>query len=113
MEGQQNDGLELQCPMEIEIKAIEICEKLLSNPKYENCLKVSHYLKFLSIPLQTPIQKLPPNNIFKIKRYSPKNQCSKHVSPIIVFALTQKIRPNVHVMVCLYLRKIVNFVVSH
>lgn len=40
MEQQQNDGLELQCPLEIEVKAIETCEKLLNNPKYENCLKV-------------------------------------------------------------------------
>lgn len=45
MEQQQNDGLELQCPLEIEAKAIEVCEKLLNNPKYENCLKVSSILQ--------------------------------------------------------------------
>lgn len=40
---EQNDGTELVCTDDIKSKAQTICEKLLSNVKFSDCLKVRNF----------------------------------------------------------------------
>lgn len=38
--GEQNDGLEMDCNDDIKTEAEQICEKILSNDKFSDCMKV-------------------------------------------------------------------------